>query len=905
MNLVNEQIMGLNQLHFMPKSKVLVIIVGDNFYNALKSLQEQIYTNFEVFCIPNNSLQHLEKKLKPDQISHASIIRKIEFALAETDAEYICILDGREALTANALLEYAKCIEEKNPDIIYANEAVQHRADSRRLDYLIKPLPSNIAFFQSLWIGMAVLWKRELLQNILKEAIQERLDLLHKELFILALAQNSKVVQLHQILLVRTGNRRICNYDHHALLLLQRSINLHTGWEGYIGWTSSYGVDCFELYSTQTNILDQTGFAIVEDNLERTLQLLSQLSISFRRNAIIIGLREEHQKSIQEYCASNGFTNVTLVERKQSYAVTLLQLVGLLQSPYQIILNDLVQWVNRMNIERLTKCFLKPEVMVAVPQVATEGDSPVLVYAGAGINNLALNGSYFKGRLQKSQGGQDTAWTNYIVSMLTPYCIAVRKDIWRELLPIHPTVITARHLANEISFLCLKKEIICEYCAQSSVWVSQSVRNFERKNPETGEIILSKIDEEPRLSGNYWHLLIDYSDLIERKKLEIPYLLRSYEQHLKTDFQAFGLKNITLNQKKRILVLTNELSLTGAPLVLVQAVKVLIQSGFAVLVASPEDGPLRATFLHMNVPVIIDPQIQHNFEYIKIAYDFNFVIVSTVVLWQCIEALSKTSVPVLWWIHDSRIGYENYLRYVMPETIGTNVRLYCGGDYAQEVVKEYRPLYPSSILLYGVEDFSQHMPQTVDRAYWGLPEDKMIFSNIGQITKRKGQDILVQAIQLLPEAILKKCIFVFVGTVIDRRIYKEIHALKEVYPQNIIYIEQMPYDLLKEFYREIDGVICSSIDDPLPAFVSEALLMSRLCICSSNTAFRSIITSGENGYLFESGNAEKLSTVICQVVENKEHLYIIKQNARKLYETTFTPEIFSENFTHVIRRMLV
>ena len=108
----------------------------------------------------------------------------------------------------------------------------------------------------------------------------------------------------------------------------------------------------------------------------------------------------------------------------------------------------------------------------------------------------------------------------------------------------------------------------------------------------------------------------------------------------------------------------------------------------------------------MNIPVIIEPELQNNFEYLRIAYDFHFVFVSTVVLWECIEALGYTDIPVLWWVHDSRIGYENYLRYVLPETIGENIHLYCGGDYAYKVITEYRPKYRGQILLYGIQDFS-------------------------------------------------------------------------------------------------------------------------------------------------------------------------------------------------------
>lgn len=906
MNLIDEEIVKLNQLSAVPNSKILIIVAGNNCRVALNSIQNQLYTNFEIFCIKGSSSQPFTGRLEIDQIPTANIIKEIGGVLAQTDADYIYLLDGEDSLSPNALLEYAIYIEEKGyPDLIYANEAFQYGTNSRWLNYHITPMPSNIAFFQSLFIGAAMIWKRKLLKSILDEANQDDLELLHQELFVLAFSHKCRIVQLPKILLIRVKSNRIISIDNRLLTLLQNNINIHTNWTGRIGRTSSYGIGCFELYSEQPEIISQVGFLIIENVLERTLQLLSQLSIFCRMNEIVIAVWENDKKEIKRYCDVNRFSNINIINRTPSYVDTLSAIVTELKSSYQIIFSDLVQWVNRMNLERLIKCFFKPEVMIAVPQVATEGETPILVYAGAGINNLSLNGSYFKGRLQAYQGNHDMAWTNYTVSMLTPYCMAIRKEVWKDLLPFHSTVITAQHLANEISFLCMKKGIVCEFCAQSSVWVKKDVGNYDCKNPDTGEIILNNIDKEVRMSGHYWHLLKEYGDLIQEKKLEIPCLLRSYKQHLKEDFQAFGLRNITGNGNKSVLVLTHELSLTGAPLVLIQAVKVLIQSGFDVLVVSPENGPLKETYMKMNVPVIIDPQIQSEFGYIKIAYDFNFVIVSTVVLWECIEAFSKTSLPVLWWVHDSRIGYENYLRYVLPETIGENILLYCGGDYAQKVITEYRPLYPASILLYGVEDFSSQIPKTVDRKYWNLPEDKMIFANIGQITQRKGQDILVKAIHLMPKEILRNCVFIFVGTVIDRGIYKSINELQEVYPQNIVYIKQMPYDLLKEFYREIDGVICSSIDDPLPAFVSEALLMSRLCICSSNTAFRSIITSGENGYLFESGNAEELSSIICEVVRDTTCHHDIKQKARKLYETTFAPEIFFQNFTDIIKEKLL
>ena len=127
--------------------------------------------------------------------------------------------------------------------------------------------------------------------------------------------------------------------------------------------------------------------------------------------------------------------------------------------------------------------------------------------------------------------------------------------------------------------------------------------------------------------------------------------------------------------------------------------------------------------------------------------------------------------------------------------------------------------------------------------------------------------------------------------------------LKKIYPENIVYIKEMPYDLLKEFYREIDGVICSSVDDPLPAFVTEALMMTKICVCSKNTAFNSLIVPKKSGYLFESGNIDELTEIIKYIIENPDVQHEIRKEARKLYENSFSPQIFIENFSKAVNEV--
>lgn len=673
--------------------------------------------------------------------------------------------------------------------------------------------------------------------------------------------------------------------------MIQRIVSKNTKWKGKVTRSSSFEKSAFEIVDLEE--IKSFEFLVIEEDLNRTKQLLAQIAVSYSKSRVIIAAKREHLEQITEWCVWHEMSEIVIREKNEEYVKTLRELKKDMICDIQILLNDRVQWMNRMNVERLIRSFNKPEVKIACPQIATEGETPSLVYAGGELNSLSLTSTYLKGRLNSVVSGYDMAWMNRRVTNLTEYCLALRKEIWSNIFPMPAFICESWQFVIELSFWCRKNGIICEYVGQSAFWVNQ---NYDK---------LSKDFSAIQCKGYYWHWLGEYGGIIESMAETMNYAQRSYKKYLSESFRVFGLDQIKETGNRKVLVFSHELSLTGAPLVLVQAVESLRKMNYDVLVVSPVDGPLRETYCKKNVPVIIEPELYHEFEYIRILYDFEFVIACTVCLWPVIEVLGKTNIPVLWWVHDSRMGYVNWLRYVLPKTIGDNIHLYCGGDYAQKVILEYRPEYSSQILLYGLDDFSDSIENTLDRDTWDIPKDKLAFANIGQIISRKGQDVLVGAIEKLPRKVLQQSIFIFVGGVADRKIYNKIMQLQEKYPENIRYIQQITHEDLKQFYREIDCVICSSVDDPLPAFVAEALMMSRTVICSKNTAFNGLIENGKNGFLFESGNQKELYHYIRYVVENKHVLQQIGENARKLYKETFTGDIFNENFKNVINESLL
>jgi len=354
-------------------------------------------------------------------------------------------------------------------------------------------------------------------------------------------------------------------------------------------------------------------------------------------------------------------------------------------------------------------------------------------------------------------------------------------------------------------------------------------------------------------------------------------------------------------RQKKILVYTHELSLTGAPIVLTHAVRILKEEGYQILVVCPEDGVLKRHFLRDGIPVVILGDVEKQTEWLDYARDFDLIFVNTVVPFRQIERLREFPVPVLWWLHDARSGYEDYLRHVLPETLGSNIHTFSVSRYADDVVKTYRPKYKTDLLLYGLKDEAPQLEQKLVPIEGA--EDRKVFVSVGTVIHRKGQDILAQAVRLLPEEVRKQCLFLVIGKCIDTEIYRTLTDLQEAFPEEVRLIASVDHDEIFALYKQAAAVICSSRDDPLPTFMAETMMVSGVCICSENTGTAAVIRNGENGYVYHNDDPAELADCIRQVAACTD-FQALKQQSRKTFEEVFSMDIFRRNLLACVNRCI-
>ena len=343
-----------------------------------------------------------------------------------------------------------------------------------------------------------------------------------------------------------------------------------------------------------------------------------------------------------------------------------------------------------------------------------------------------------------------------------------------------------------------------------------------------------------------------------------------------------------MNNKNKVLLISHDFSLTGAPEALKNLALTLRAKGFVPIVASPADGPQKEILSKLNIKTFVNPSIYRDNYVVENINKFAFVVVNTIVGAPLIKRLKGLNVPVVWWVHEAKAVYSDVQLQYMPLELQNNIYVYCVGDYAKNILTEYRPRYECKQMMYYVPDFSEESILAKDVKF-AFPSGKKIFAIIGSKEDRKGQDVLVEAIKLLDEKVRQGSCFLFVGRCLDKNIYDVIEKAQGIFSDSILNIDEIDRASIINLYQHIDCLICASRDDPMPVVITEAMIFSKIVICSENTGYAPIIEKFNAGYVYKNNDAKELAGRITEVFyADGEILQVMAQQGRKIYEHYFS-----------------
>ena len=177
---------------------------------------------------------------------------------------------------------------------------------------------------------------------------------------------------------------------------------------------------------------------------------------------------------------------------------------------------------------------------------------------------------------------------------------------------------------------------------------------------------------------------------------------------------------------------------------------------------------------------------------------------------------------------------------------------------------------------------------------WGLEKEKITILLPGRLTKWKGQEIFIEALNIISEDYHKTNFqAIILGSDQGRNVYtKKLIGLAQRYRLTnkikfINHCKEMPHA-----YALSDIVVSSSIEPEAFGRVAvEAQAMEKPIIASNIGGSRETIINDKSGFLFKSSDPRDLAKILNKIMElDREALYLIGNEGRKNVTKKFDVE---------------
>ena len=342
---------------------------------------------------------------------------------------------------------------------------------------------------------------------------------------------------------------------------------------------------------------------------------------------------------------------------------------------------------------------------------------------------------------------------------------------------------------------------------------------------------------------------------------------------------------------KKILLISNELSMTGAPLELFYMAQIMQKNGCLVDVWSFADGALRGEFSKIGINVEIIP-LEDLKKQKKKFCDYGLVISNTIVSHKAYR-ISRKYTPSIFFITEA----EQWTPYCRNKNLGALLRtskdIYCVSEYAAGWLE--REFKNSNVKVFhnAVEDLFDGQRDYFDGG-------KINFLVFGTISPQKGMHTAIDAVNNLPEEYKKKIRLRIAGKVLEANKQYYSAILKEAEKSSCIEFlgEITNINDKISLYKKTDVVIVPSVDESCSLVALEAAMMKCALVLTKNVGAKYILKNER--CFFEWENSEQLKNILIDIIDSKINVAENGNNLREEFLKTSTLEIYEKNVMKMV-----
>lgn len=347
--------------------------------------------------------------------------------------------------------------------------------------------------------------------------------------------------------------------------------------------------------------------------------------------------------------------------------------------------------------------------------------------------------------------------------------------------------------------------------------------------------------------------------------------------------------------RKKVLLMTQELTIGGPGLALLQLGLVLRKNGFDITIASMIDGPFRERLEIEHIDTVIDNNLQlstmSESEWVG-KYD---LIICNTLNFHVFLSERNADIPCIWWLHDAEFFYAGADREIIKNLDTKNLFIYSVGPIPRNAINKINSELEIKDLLYCVED-------SAEKYYDCEKAEVPLFVIIGFLEQIKGHDLLIDAIKRNYEILHGRFRLKIIGH--DDTLYgDEIKAQCENLDE-ITFTGVVGRNEINKYLEEADALICPSRQDSMPTVVAEAMSHFTPCIISDVIGTAEFLDDNINCRKFETEDANQLGQLLVWSIENRHDLKRLGMNARKVYEKLFSTTAFENSVSRIIEDVL-
>lgn len=329
---------------------------------------------------------------------------------------------------------------------------------------------------------------------------------------------------------------------------------------------------------------------------------------------------------------------------------------------------------------------------------------------------------------------------------------------------------------------------------------------------------------------------------------------------------------------RSVLLVSHDLSHTGAPRSLLRQAGYLQAAGYRVSVWSMAEGPLASAYASLGVPVVtVDADFKAVRRKVRAeGAQFDLVVCNTYRTYRFATAFAAIGRPVVWFIREAAsLTGPLASDAEFARSFRGFYNLYTVSAYARDFIAPFnaRVRYFNN----SVEDrFTAFAPVRPDEVRFGF---------LGSITPHKGISELVAAYRALPASPVKTSLRIagrHAGTELGERLVRETAACAD-----IVWLGEMTGDALADFFGSIDVLCVPSYDESSGLSLLEGAMYGKALLSTPRVGANYVI-GADNGCIVP---VDELGRGLRQLLDGAGRLAEMQAASRRRYLETSTPEL--------------